>query len=278
MNQTNPGDDRPETVAPASRPSARRARRVWRRWLIAGLLAVFVVPLIGSFASVFGHSYDWRTAPMDSTGIAPDPAAHPEAIVQVYSARAFGWRAALGVHTWIAVKPTDAPRFTVLEVFGWQVMRGLPAVRRSQRDPDGMWYGNAPEILFDLRGAGVDDVIARIEQAVESYPFGDSYRVWPGPNSNTFTAWVAREVPELKLDLPPTAIGKDFPTNGSVLDETPSGTGWQLSLFGLFGIMVAADEGLEINLLGLVFGIDVTRPALKLPGLGRLDVLARDDA
>ena len=255
---------------------ARPGRWRWLRRLIVGLLAVFVVPLLGSLASVFGHSYDWRTAPMDSTGIAPDPATNPEAIIQVYSARAYGWRAAVGVHSWIAVKPTDAPRFTVYEVFGWQVMRGLPAVRRSQRDPDGMWYGNAPEILFDMRGDGVDEVIARVEQAVEAYPYGDSYTVWPGPNSNTFTAWVARAVPKIKLDLPPTAIGKDFLPDGALVGETPSGTGWQFSLFGLAGVMVAVDEGLEINLLGLVFGIDVTRPALKLPGLGRLDVLARD--
>ncbi len=254
----------------------RPGRRRWLRRLIVGLLAVFVGPLLGSIVSVFGHSYDWRTAPMDSTGIAPDPATNPEAIVQVYSARAFGWRAAVGVHTWIAVKPTDAPRFTVYEVFGWQVIRGLPAVRQSQRDPDGMWYGNAPEIIFDIRGQGVDEVIARVEQAVAAYPYGDSYTVWPGPNSNTFTAWVAREVPEIVLDLPPTAIGKDFLPNGALFKETPSGTGWQFSLFGLAGILVAADEGLEVNLLSLVFGIDVTRPALKLPGLGRLDVFAGD--
>ena len=44
----------------------------------------------------------------------------------------------------------------------------------------------------------------------QRYPYADSYRVWPGPNSNTFTAFVLREVPELRVDLPPTAIGKDY--------------------------------------------------------------------
>jgi len=52
--------------------------------------AVTLLPIIGSFASVFGHSYDWRTAPRHSIGIAPDPATETEAIVQVYTARAFG--------------------------------------------------------------------------------------------------------------------------------------------------------------------------------------------
>jgi hypothetical protein len=31
-------------------------------------------------------------------------------------------------------------------------------------------------------------------------------------------------------------------------------------------------EGVEINVLGLVLGIDLRRPAIKLPGLGRIGV------
>jgi hypothetical protein len=34
--------------------------------------------------------------------------------------------------------------------------------------------------------------------------------------------------------------------------------------------MAGWDEGLELNLLGLTFGVDVRRPALKLPAIGRL--------
>ena len=260
--------------------TARPARRHWLRRLFTGLAALILLPLLGSLISVgFGQSYDWRTAPRHSTGIAPDPAETPEAVIQVYTARAYGWRAAFGVHSWIAVKPSNAPKFVVYEVFGWHLMHGGDsAISASNRPPDGMWYGNAPEIIFDLRGDGVDEVIGRIEQAVASYPYPASYVVWPGPNSNTFTAYVARMVPELVLDLPPTAIGKDYPTNGGLLDRAPSGTGWQVSLFGLLGVLVAEEEGLEVNILGLTFGVDVTRPALKLPGLGRLGMAAREEA
>ena len=63
---------------------------------------------------------------------------------------------------------------------------------------------------MDLRGDGVDDVIVRLDRAARAYPWAGRYRIWPGPNSNTFTAWLGRAVPELGLDLPPTAIGKDF--------------------------------------------------------------------
>jgi hypothetical protein len=233
---------------------------------------LFVLPVFGGMAQVFGRNADWRTASRESIGIAPDPATTREAVVQVYVARAFGWRGALGVHSWIAVKPTGAPAFTVHEVIGWYAYRGESVVRNSNRAPDGRWYGNAPEIIAELRGEGVDEVIARIEAVAASYPHTLDYTVWPGPNSNTFTAYIARAVPELGLDLPPTAIGKDYLTGGAFFAGAPSGTGWQVSLWGLFGVLVALDEGIEVNLLGLTVGLDILQPALKLPGLGRLGV------
>jgi hypothetical protein len=76
----------------------------------------------------------------------------------------------------------------------------------------------------------------------------------------------------LRLDLPPTAIGKDFLPGGAVLATSPSGLGVQLSLLGLAGVLVGWEEGLEVNLLGLTFGLDLKEPALKLPGAGRLGV------
>jgi hypothetical protein len=217
---------------------------------------------------------DWRTASREPTGIAPDPAETREAVVQVYAARTWGWRGSFAVHTWIAVKPTDAPGFTVYEVIGWRAYHGLSALAVHHRPPDGRWFGAEPEILFDLRGPEVDAVIERIDAAARSYPFADSYRVWPGPNSNTFTAHVIREVPELTVDLPPTAIGKDYLTDG-ILARTPSGTGVQMSVFGLVGLVVGLREGVEINLLGLVFGIDPDDLAIKLPMVGRVGLAGK---
>lgn len=212
---------------------------------------------------------DWRTANRESAGIAPDPETTREAVIQVYGARAWGWRGRFAVHTWIAVKPVDAKAFTVYEVIGWRAYHGQSALVVHDRPPDGRWFGAEPELLFDLRGDGIDDVIKRIDKAARSYPYADAYHAWPGPNSNTFTAHVARSVPELAVDLPPTAIGKDYLTNGFVA-RAPSGSGFQVSLYGLVGVMVALDEGLEVSLLGLVLGIDPDDLALKLPMIGKL--------
>ena len=216
---------------------------------------------------------DWRTASREPVGLAPDPAAHPGAVVQVYAARTVGWRGVFGVHSWVAVKPAHAKAYTVYEVIGWKLRWDDTAVSIGERDADARWFGNAPELLAEKRGAEAEALIPRIDKAARSYPYGDEYSAWPGPNSNTFTAWVTREVPELRADLPPTAIGKDY-LGSSVFAAAPSGSGVQFSVVGVFGVTASTVEGFELNVLGLTFGIDPWPPAIKLPMLGRLGAAA----
>ena len=209
---------------------------------------------------------DWRTASREPVGLAPDPAATPEAVVQVYGARTVGWKGMFGVHTWVAAKPSGASDWTVYEVVGWRLRWSDSAVAISHRAPDGRWFGAVPELYADRRGEGVDALIARIDKAAREYPYAGEYGLWPGPNSNTFTAWITRAVPELEVDLPGTAIGKDY-LRDRVLARAPSGSGVQLSLGGLLGATLSGVEGLEINLLGLSFGIGPS--GIKLPFVGR---------
>lgn len=236
------------------------------RVLSAGLVALIVAVGAAAYARM---GNDWRTASRDSVGLAPDPAATPEAVVQVYGARTVGVRGLFGVHTWIAVKPARAAEYTVYEVIGWRLRWSDNAVAVRSRAPDARWFGNDPELLADVRGAAAEPLIPRIEAAARSYPFAGEYRAWPGPNSNTFTAWVTRQVPELEADLPPTAIGKDY-LRGGVFAAAPSGHGVQFSLAGLFGVTAGLVEGVEVNLLGLNFGVDPWPPAIRLPLAGRI--------
>ena len=236
-------------------------------------MGLFLLPLLASFAARWADpavAADWRTARQDSSHQAPDPSVTKEAVLQVYSARAFSWRGAFGVHTWLALKPKGADHFTRLEVIGWGVDHGSSAVRVSRYIPDAYWFGSRPRILLELRGARASRLIADVMRAAAQYPYPDSYRIWPGPNSNTFTAYLGRQVPELGLELPAIAIGKDYLTNGDFLANAPSGTGKQISLYGLAGLTVAVEEGVELNILGLTLGLDLFPPALKLPGIGRL--------
>lgn len=230
--------------------------------LFAGALALVI-------ASATGRAADWRTASHEPVGLAPDPAATPEPVVQVYAARTWGWRGAFGVHTWVAVKPANARVYTVYEVIGWRLRWSDSALAIGERAPDARWFGNAPELLSDKRGEGVGELIVRIDKAAHEYPFAREYAAWPGPNSNTFVAWITRAVPELQADLPSTAIGKDYLGNRLVA-RAPSGGGFQISLGGLLALTSSGVEGIEFSILGLSFGIDPFDPAIKLPLLGRL--------
>ncbi|MBL8805656.1 MAG: DUF3750 domain-containing protein [Rhodospirillales bacterium] len=239
------------------------------RWLLLALAVLLVGPALVYFGTHSARA-DWRTASREPVGLAPDPAEARRAMVQVYGARAVSWRGAFGVHTWISVKPTDAPEWTTYQIIGWRARYGGDALVVTQGAPDRRWFGAEPELYAQLEGEGVDAVIARIVAAAEAYPWRTTYTLWPGPNSNTFTAMVARAAPELRLDLPSTAIGKDFLGPTTFAAATPSGTGFQLSLWGLVGVTLARQEGLEINLAGLTFGIDPFGLAVKAPGIGRI--------
>ena len=224
-------------------------------------------PLITVLTGRVSLSGDWRSASRATTGQAPDAAETPEPVIQVYGARAFRWRGAFSVHTWIATKRKGADGYRVFEVVGWH---GNNSVKSGAAEPDRLGYGAEPELYLDLRGPEAEGLIGRIETAVKAYPYEGRYRTWPGPNSNTFTAFVARRVPELGLELPPTAVGKDYLGGATFFGPSPSGSGYQVSLFGLVGVLAGMEEGLEVHLLGLTFGIDPLDLAVKLPGLGRL--------
>ena len=228
---------------------------------------------IGTLAIAIGSNAlgaDWRTASRESTGIAPDPATNPQPVVQVYAARAFSWRGTFAVHPWIAVKKKNAESYKVYQIIGWRARRGLSSLVIHYDEPDRRWFNAEPEILVDIQGPEASVLIDKIDEAAKRYPFANEYTLFPGPNSNTFVAWIGRQIPELQLDLPPTAIGKDYLGEGKILDTAISGTGYQLSLAGLLGVTLAREEGLEINLAGLSFGIDPGDLALRLPLLGNV--------
>ena len=209
----------------------------------------------------------WASAPRHSAGIAPDPAQLVDlAIVQVYAAPTYGWRGFFAVHPWIIYKRRGETAYTRYDVVGW---RAPQVVQRNYALPDGLWYGKSPELLVEHRGEGVESMIDEIEAAVASYPYAHEYRSYPGPNSNTFLAHIGRQVQALKLDLPANAIGKDYRPLSSPIGLSSSGSGLQIGLLGLLGVSLGLQEGLEFNLLGLNFGIDLNTPALRVPFWGR---------
>ncbi|MEW4983020.1 MAG: DUF3750 domain-containing protein [Cycloclasticus sp.] len=176
-------------------------------WILITVLAIMVILPILSMAMSFSYS-DFNKR--HSANIAPLPSETSEAVLQVYAADAYGWRGIFAIHTWIAIKPAGAHTYTTYQVFGWNQRRNRPVLVVTEDIPDRFWFGSDPKLLADYRGEQASQLIPKVEQAVKSYPFPNEYTLWPGPNSNSFTAWISLEVPELGLKLPFSAIGKDW--------------------------------------------------------------------
>jgi hypothetical protein len=228
----------------------------------------YVLPVIAS-ASLYWlceRDTDWRSADRSSTRLLPLAQRMPDAAVRIFSARTVSWRGIIATHSWIVIKDAHAPAYERFDYTAW----GAP-IWKDRFVPDGRWFGSAPELVFAADGTAAASMIPRIRAAIRDYryPHSGDYRLWPGPNSNTFIAALMQAVP-IKASLPATAIGKDFPYDGHFAGWTPSQTGVRINFRGYLGITVGWYEGIELNLLGAVAGIDLRRPALKLPGLGRL--------
>ena len=249
--------------APA--PSSRRFRR---KTIVLSILALFLLPIAARAAlyAYEGGQGSWRTADWSSTGSLPMASAEPEARVLIMSGRTGGWKGVFSVHSWVVFKPENGKAWRRYDVVGW----GNP-VRLNGWAPDGLWFGNKPQVVLDLRGTDATNAIPKIEAAIKSYNYANAgdYRIWPGPNSNTFVATVLRAIPEAETILPANAVGRDFRPLPYV-GLTDSRTGIEASLWGVIGIKVGWVEGVEMNFLGLVAGLDLRNPGVKLPGFGRI--------
>jgi hypothetical protein len=234
------------------------------------IIVLFLAPLIARAAlyAAGNGPRSWRDADWSSTGTLPQASEYAPARVIVFTGKAGAWKGIFAVHSWIVFKPAGAHEWTRYDVVGW----GNP-VRTNGWPPDGRWFGNTPVALADISGPDAERLIPRITAAVRDYGFSHAgdYRIWPGPNSNSFTAAILRAVPELAVALPPNAVGRDF-RDGFYAGPTDSGTGVELNVYGLAAVKLGWVEGIEVDLLGLVAGIDLRHPGVKLPGFGRIGV------
>ena len=241
---------------------------IGRRNLMLIIFALFLAPLIARAAlyAIGNGPRSWRDADWSSTRLLPPANEDKPARVIVFTGLTAAWKGIFAVHSWIVLKPANADEWTRYDVVGW----GSP-VRVNGWPPDGLWYGNPPVAIADVSGADAEKLIPKIEAAVEAYRFAQAgdYRLWPGPNSNSFTAAILRAVPELGVSLPPNAIGRDY-RDRFYAGLTDSRTRVELNLRGLAAIKIGWVEGVELDLLGLVAGLDLRHPGLKLPGYGRI--------
>ena len=230
------------------------------------VFVIFIAPALVHFAvwSLRDRPASWRYADWSSAGILPQAADDRDAKVYVLSARTGGLKGAFATHSWLVLKPKNAFHYDRYDVVGW----GRP-VRHNGYDADGRWYSNIPVIETEISGKRAEQLIPKIKSAIADYRwqnYGD-YTIWPGPNSNTFVASIIRSVPGFDARTPSTAVGRDYPDENAWVAVDRSGS-LRLSAGGYAGLVVGMEDGLELNFLGLVAGINPAKLEIKIPGFG----------
>lgn len=237
-------------------------------------LAILVIYLLPTFASAGYWALQkrperWSEANWSSAAILPRAENHEPAEIYVFSATTGGMKGAVASHAWIVTKETGARFYTRYDKVGW----GSP-IRRNGWAPDAFWYSNRPQIVAHVSGSQAELLIPKINRAIADYPYAKpgGYTIWPGPNSNTFVAHVLRSVPELGAVLPPHAVGRDFLPGGEILHIDEDWRDAHLTLRGIAGLSIGLRSGFEVHFLGLVAGLDIARPGIKIPALGRFGI------
>lgn len=243
------------------------------RPVVLSVVVLFALPTVVTalWWSLVDRPASWRSADWSSSGLLPAPESS-DAAIYVLAARTGGFKGAFSAHSWIVLKRPGQRHYDRYDKVGW----GLP-VRRNGFVADGYWYSNPPRIVQAITGEAAVALLPVVEAAIAAYPFaghGD-YRIWPGPNSNSFVAHVLRQVPRLDVALPANAVGRDYAPGLASVSLSPDRRDLHVTLGGLVGLAIGRRHGFEIHLLGLVAGVDVVQPALKIPAYGRLELLRR---
>jgi len=244
-------------------------RKLLRRCFVF-LLLLFILPALASQAAwqIKGnHAPSWNTADWSSAGIFPSVVNEPEAVIYVMAAKTGRWKGGFSVHTWIVTKAEGGGQYNRYEVVGW----GRP-LRQNAYAPDARWYSNEPKIVKLIKGAEAKKLIPKIEKAVVNYPHRErgGYTLWPGPNSNSFVAYVLNEVPEIGIAPPANAVGRDYLSSDRFINIDPDWMNIQMTYRGYFGFALGRRSGFELHFIGLTAGFDLLNPAIKVPGFGRI--------
>jgi len=190
-----------------------------------------------------------------------------ELVVQLRRATLPRRRAWVAVQYWFVIYEPGGGRWQRWEVWQYPGSGGdsWAHVHRNMMHPDANLGGGKCLLVREWRGAAAGRLVAAVRQSPH-YPCRQTYRAWPGPNSNTYVAWILRQA-KVSFDLGPKAIGRDYlGTFGAAITTTR--TGIQVETVPI-GFKVGLIDGVEIHILAISLGIDFLRPAIKTP-FGRL--------
>jgi Protein of unknown function (DUF3750) len=212
---------------------------------------------------------------MTGQGTSPQAATAPSAlpstcVVQLRYATLPHFLRAIAVHHWFAVFDPATRQWQRWEV--WQAKdaggKSMGHVHCDLRHPDCGVGGGAYRLAVEWNGHAARAICSVLNNA-RDYPYRDRYRAWPGPNSNTFVAWVLREA-GLHYSFDPRAIGKDYMgLLGMRRSARPPGAQVETPLLG---VKCSLHDSVEVHWLCLTWGLRWLPLAIDTP-FGRVSLL-----
>lgn len=172
------------------------------------------------------------------------------------------WIARLAHHTWFDIKRGDEEQWMRIEVADVHDGVGVfdldgQLARSDER------FDRDVHLIRHWTGAEAERLFRALEGFAANYEDDGNYRPFPGPNSNAFAARAMLAIDGLSGILHHNSFGKDY-TPYVRVGGTTSGTGVALETIP-FGIALGIEEGVELHLIQMTFGISAFPPALKIP-------------
>jgi hypothetical protein len=169
----------------------------------------------------------------------------------------------IAVHHWFVVFDPEAETADRWEVWQHRDVGGESwgHLHRNLMYPDRRVGGGPTCTVAEWRGEEAHR-LRQVLEAPEEYPFQQVYRYWPGPNSNTYAAWVLDRA-ALLHDFDPRGVGKDYlGCNGIGFIRGPAGVCLGTPILGC---RWGRHLGAELHLFGLTLGAGPRLRSLKTP-------------
>lgn len=126
------------------------------------------------------------------------------------------------LHTWVVLEsPEHGTNRYEIHVFK-NKSNNTYFYKNNQPQQEGMSVFSIPGLylskkkfksvrIYQISGDQYKNIILDLEKKIQEYSHKNIYKLYPGPNSNTFTRWVLSQNNETKnTPLPWNAFGKNF--------------------------------------------------------------------
>ena len=126
----------------------------------------------------------------------------------------------------------------------------------DHRPPDSRWFGNRPDLIAERRGEGVDELITRIEQAVETLPLrGYVSRLARPELEHVRRARAARRTGVARRSCRRRRSARTTSARRSSRGRRAA-RAHSSTCSACSALSAGVEEGVELNVLGLTFGVD----------------------